>query len=294
MDQKPNSQATTGLLNLNNEKDKVNALDQLFEASAKYKNSAEFMSLLKFINKFPNLSPFNAFLVHMQDSVASVVLTPDQWLKHGRSVKPMSRPYIILFPFGPVRFVYNITDTERIDGKEDKLPSALIEPFQTTGKFSINILKLTIKNARKEGINYGEHSMQTGSAGYATTFNKTGFSIKVNSDYNDLIKYSTLVHELAHIYCGHLGKLKHSWWEKREGYSKDINEIEAESVSFLVCSRNGLKTSSIQYLSDYIDGEKELPGISVERILTVSNYIEKMGLTGFVSKNKTNNGPKVF
>jgi hypothetical protein len=269
------------------DKEKVKALDELFALSANYHKSSEFLALLKFVNKFPYLSPFNAFLVHMQDSGASVVLTHSKWKEYGRSVNPLARPFVILVPFGPVEFVYNITDTEPVDSPFDNTPEILINYFQTSGIFYNDIYKKTRNNAiKKEGIICSEQQMQMGGAGYATTNADNNYTVRINSNFGVNEKYSTLIHELAHIYCGHLGKLKESWWDARPGLSIAVKEIEAESVSFLVCQRFGLETTSKTYLSDYIKKNELLPNISMEKILTVSNYIESMGMSGFKTKNK--------
>lgn len=277
----------TGKVETKTDQGKVKALDELFELSAKYKKSAEFLELLNFINKFPNLSPFNAFLVHMQDSSATVVLNASKWKKYGRRVKPLSRPFIILVPFGPVEFDYDLKDTEPINGEKDNVPESLINPFLTKGSLSPKIYELTVINAEKEGIEYSEERMQMGGAGYATSFSNNRFTVKVNSLYQINEKFSTLVHELAHIYCGHVGTTKESWWESRAGIlTKDVCEIEAESVAYLVCMRNGLETTSPEYLSAYIKEDKPLPSISLETILTVTNHIEKMGIPGFKPKQR--------
>lgn len=271
---------------LANDQEKVKALDELFANSAKYKKSAEFLALLEFINKFPNLSPFNAFLIHMQNSAAEVVLNPSKWREYGRGVNPLAKPYIILIPFGPVEFVYNISDTYLIKPGVDNTPAELINPFTTVGDLNSKIYQYTKHNAGKEGIQCAEEPMQMGGAGYAVRRDGSVFWVKVNSNYNLNEKYSTLIHELAHIYCGHQGSIMERWWESRTGLSLEIKEIEAESISYLVCNRHGLKTTAMQYLSSYIKEGKPLPNISMDLILTVSNHIEKMGEKGFKPKKK--------
>jgi len=263
-----------------------NALDELFKNSKKYEKSKEFMDLLEFINKFPYLSPFNAFLVNTQDSSASIVLTESKWEKYGRKVKPSVRPYIIMIPFGPVSFVYNITDTYEIVEGSSSIPDSLINPFYTKGVLKRDVYDYTCRNSNKENIFCEEYEMKKNSAGYVTTRKGGDFNIYVNSLFDITAKYSTIVHELAHVYCGHLGNMINSWWSSRMGMSLDIKEIEAESVSYLVCRRLGLTTSSHEYLSNYIKEDKPLPNISIDRILTVANYIEKMGTKEFRSKNK--------
>lgn len=269
---------------IDNKEEKVKALDELFAQSARYQNSAEFLALLEFINRFPGLSPYNAFLVNMQDSAASIVLSPHRWKKYGRQVKPYARPFIILVPFGPVEFVYDISDTEPINGEEDNIPQELTNPYETKGYLDPSIFHTTCHNADKEGITCGDYKMQRASAGYVMTQAQDRFLININTEYEINEKYSTLVHELAHVYCGHLGRNKKSWWESRKNLSNESKEFEAESVSFLVCKRHGLTTTSHQYLSDYVTKNATLPAISIETILTVSNHIEKMGLKGFKVK----------
>jgi hypothetical protein len=62
-------------------------------------------------------------------------------------------------------------------------------------------------------------------------------------------RYATLVHELAHLYCGHLGTPDDGWWPDRQNLSLTVCEFEAESVSDLVygCWKNGTRaTGSIR------------------------------------------------
>lgn len=260
--------------------EKLAALDELFLKSSTYRNSEEYFSLLKFINRFPALSPFNAFLIHTQNSGVEVVLTASKWAKYGRKINHRARPLVILVPFGPINFVYDIADTNG-----DEVPPSVLHPFYTFGKFNEDIFHKTVKNCKKENISYIENNMHRSSAGYAN-FKNGNFSITINSSYSVNEKYSTLIHELAHIFCGHLGLNKTSWWESRTGLKVQSVEVEAESVSFLVCKRNRLKTTSEAYLSNYIKDHKEIPPISFDTILTVAGYIEKMGVTGFKSKQR--------
>ena len=58
------------------------------------------------------------------------------------------------------------------------------------------------------------------------------------------------------LYCGHLGSANPNWWPNRGGLSLAACEFEAESVSYLVCSRLGIETRSAQYLADYVQQER--------------------------------------
>lgn len=264
-------------------KNELKALDELFQSSAQYRTSKNYLELLEFINKFPSLSPFNAFLIHMQNRGVSLVLSARKWKHYKRVVKQNARPLVILVPFGPVEFVYDIADTYG-----DEIPPALNNPFFTLGNLDRKVLERTIDNLSKEGIGYEETSMHLSNAGVASSLDNGRFKITVNSNYNINEKYSTLVHEIGHILCGHLGSSSEYWWNDRSSLSHKQVEIEAESIAFLVCRRIGLEASSNKYLSAYIKNPsiENLPSVSLDTILTVTNYIEQMGKPGYSPKSK--------
>lgn len=261
--------------------EKLIALDELFEASVAYRSSENFLKLMQFIRRFPSLSPFNAFLIHMQNPGVELVMTAGKWKKLGRKVKPYARPMVILVPFGPVDFIYDIADTEG-----DEVPKLVLNPFHTDGRLQPGIYDRTIWNCASDLIKYEEQTMGVAMAGYATIREKDSFKVVVNKTYNLETKYSTLVHELAHVYAGHQGTFCENWWKPRLGLSKEVKEIEAESIAYLVCGRNGLKTSSEAYLSHYIQTKQEIPLISMEVVLTVSGYVESLGRPDFRPKKK--------
>ncbi|MBK9334975.1 MAG: hypothetical protein IPM96_21880 [Ignavibacteria bacterium] len=267
-----------------NYSEKIKELDKLFESSALYKDSESYLKLLKFISRTKRLSPFNAFMVHYQNPSARVVLTKAQWMKRNRIVKPEVRPMVILIPFGPIAFVYDILDTNK-NGITlfDDLPIELVEPFNTSGIFDESILNLTINNCKKENLEIEINDLNRECAGYVMSLNK-GFSITINRSLKTNDRYSTLIHELGHIFSGHIGVNEYSWWNDRPDLSSEIKEIEAESISYLVCKRAELDTKSEQYLSTYIKNNKVMPNIKLDTILTVSGYIEKMGTKKFIKK----------
>jgi len=91
------------------------------------------------------------------------------------------------------------------------------------------------------------------------------------------VRYATLVHELGHLYCGHLGTPNDRWWPNRRGLSLKSREFEAESVAYLVCRRAGIEPPSDEYLSGYLEQDGEVPMISLDRVLTAAGLIEQMG-----------------
>jgi hypothetical protein len=271
-------------------KEIVSALDELFANSNAFRRSADYFSMIQFVGRFTHYSAFNSFLLYVQNPKVTFVATPRKWKnKFGRSIKPEARPLIILAPMGPVLFVYDLADTE---GKP--IPESLLDPFATHGDLPRKVWNFTTQNARQDGIGIGldeDFSMLQAGVVFRLPepvyfrFSDTGerkvgpisFVIDINRDLPLNSRYASVVHELGHIYCGHLGAFNGAWWKDREGIDHPNKEIEAESVSYLVCKRRGLETKSEQYLA--LQGEKniELPAISLDTILKTVSYIEGMG-----------------
>jgi len=101
------------------------------------------------------------------------------------------------------------------------------------------------------------------------------YDLSINKNHTPPVQFSTLSHELAHLYLGHLGGNKKLKIPNRNTLSHNIKEIEAESVAFLVCQRSGVITESEKYLSQFTDG-KELPAIRVHQIMKATGQIEQL------------------
>ncbi len=87
-----------------------------------------------------------------------------------------------------------------------------------------------------------------------------------------------MVHELAHLYCGHLGTPDARWWPDRRGLTDTQREFEAESVTYLVCGRLGIDNPSAEYLAGYMEQHPAVPAISIECVMKAAGLIEQMGL----------------
>src|SRR5712664_4341218 len=103
------------------------------------------------------------------------------------------------------------------------------------------------------------------------------FELLLNSVLSAEARYGTLVHELAHLYCGHLGTPNGRWWPDRHDLSHDVREFEAESVSYLVCTRLGIDTASDEYLAGYVRRCPATPAISLDRVMKSVWLLEQTG-----------------
>jgi len=262
-------------------------LDELFDNVASYRTTASYHELMQFISRFQFYAPFNAMLVHVQKPGAKYVLPAHKWRqKFERTIRPGAQPLVILQPFGPVMFVFDVAETE---GK--RLPPDIENPFGVrSGKVGPELTR-TIENAVRDGIritNVAHGSQRGGSIGVTTTKGQTllfdkdktvelRYEMLLNSNHEPTVRYTTLVHELGHLYCGHQGTPNERWWPDRRGLSLEVREFEAESVTYLVCMRAGIEPPSDEYLSGYMKQDGEVPPISLDRVLTAAGLIEQMG-----------------
>jgi hypothetical protein len=261
------------------------ALDELFLSVKAYRSSQRYMELMRFICKLPKYSPYNCFLLHTQNPDVSYVATAGQWERRfGRRIKNSAHPLVILAPMSPVLFVFDVVDTEG-----DPLPKGLLDPFATKGKLREAVWDKTVLNLFRDRIRLLMENMHHTKAGWimkaqpGDTVSKdketlTAFyRMQINSTLDRGAQYATLAHELGHLYAGHLGTPNDKWWPDRCNLGLDEREFEAESICYLICERAGINNPSDAYLAGYMKSGREIPQISLDRVLKVVGLIESMG-----------------
>lgn len=280
-----------------NDRPTQSALDELFSVARSYRTSEAYHELLKFITHFRFYAPYNAMLIHVQMPGATFVAPPHRWLReYQRRIVVGARPLVILQPNGPVMFVFDVSHTEPLPGAP-ALPRKVERPFDVSGGSVGRQYELTVENARRDGIEVVERDAGSQSAGSIQEA-EPGTELKVqvrtrpkpdvawvprhyglvlNSKHSRETKYATLAHELAHLYCGHLGTPNAKWWPDRRGVSDVVAELEAESVSYLVCERLGIESPSAEYLAGHLKPNGETLDISLECVVRAGGLIEQMG-----------------
>lgn len=107
------------------------AIDALFHQARQSDGASEaFQRFLDIGMRFSNLSVFNSMLVAVQRPGAVAVAARAKWASIGRTVKPGLPPLLILWPFGPVAYLYEYSDTEglEMDGAQANLLFAEGQP----------------------------------------------------------------------------------------------------------------------------------------------------------------------
>lgn len=271
------------------------SIDRLFQDVKQYRKSSEFRKKLEFYTNFPYLGVYNAALVEQQRPGARFVLTAEKWRdEYNRKIKNNARPVIILLPFYPVEFLFDISDTLPIDKtskeEENSIIERIIHRHIASCQSDIDFyMEKLLENLPKFGIHYTtdyqvgsevraeirqdqsvEIQIKINRSHYVDYHNF--FTISVSPRLHPVERFTRIIHELGHLFCHHL----HSPWWKDRFFTKQEKEFEAETVSYLVTQRIGVSISSVEYLSCYVDKKGNIPPVSVNHIFEAVDLIEQL------------------
>lgn len=254
-------------------------LSQLLERSKLYHSSAEFKALLEFVARLRNFAPFNAMMLQIQKPGLRFAASETDWYQQfQRTVKEGARPLIVLWPFGPFSLVYDVADTEGPD-----LPEAVAAAFRASGNMTPKVLTDFLRRITKAGIHGAMIPYGDANAGHIQVLepspsNKVmgAYALRINSQHDPNVQFATLVHELGHLYLGHLGADPFLGIKGRRGLGHRQWELEAESLTFLVCARNGVASKSESYLADYVEKNAVAEQADVYSLMRAAGQIESL------------------
>ena len=254
------------------------ALDQLFSSSRLYTKSKDYQDLLSFVVRLRNFAPFNAMLLQIQKPGLSYAASALDWYnRFERTIKEGARPLLILWPFGPVALVYDVQDTEGKDLPEDvmffyahgQIDENKIALFRTLmHNMAIECLFVDLGDRKAGKIEIIKRA--SGKKKY------TVYRIQVNRNHALPTQFTTLAHELGHLFLGHLGQDKMLKVPNRDNMILAQEELEAESVAFLVGARNGVISKSEAYLSQFINENTSSEHVDVYQVMRAAGQIESL------------------
>jgi|GEM_PF-2048984 len=299
---------TYGINSKDQVREKLIDILKLMDKRSKEEKSKDFKEYLDFVGRLYEYSFFNTILIQLQckrhNITPSLIASRKRWQKYGRDIKENARPIGILVPkfryyfdfsenqeepkaipylhHFAVGYVYDYSDTT---GKP--LPKYLLNGFKVKGKFNEKWLKNITKFASENNIDIIEvkESFITGGSIAREVFlpsksmsaeekknyyKKDRYILRINQDLDVKSKFAVILHELAHLYLGHLGNDDEKKIKGRSYLDRNIKEGEAECVAYLVCKKLGLETKSAEYLTIY--NCSEFP--SLLRLITVSRDLE--------------------
>lgn len=283
---------------LTSEQEARESIDRLLSEGREYRRSTEYRRFLVFVGTFKQYAPFNAAMIRLQRPGARFVLTDTKWRsEYRRALKPDARPIVIMQPKGPYMVVFDVADTEPLLGATT-LPRMVTHPLETFSSLGPEaaeaLWRITTDNAVTQGIRvtlvddnpscagsirWGTNDQvvsRPGPRGRGVELFPVRFEVKVSRHFNAVDRYVTLVHELAHLYCGHIGADETDDWPDRRG-RKQRDEIEAESCAYIVMRRRDDTYAMGDYLLGYFDSEGELPDdVSLRQVIAVSSRILDM------------------
>lgn len=264
-------------------------LDQLLADSRLYKTTKDYRNLLDFVVRLRNFAPFNAMLLNMQKPGLTYAASAADWRdRFGRKPKEGARPLLILWPFGPVALVYDVMDTEGAP-----LPSD-VGAFPATGNMDEKRLAEFRRRVVGRHIEWHEVDAGDGKAGSIRVLKRptsaekfTQYRMHVNRNHDANVQFTTLAHELGHLFLGHLGPDKFLNIPERSSPTHVQRELEAESVAYLVCCRIGIRSKSEKYLADYVENNKAIESLDIYQVLRAAGQVETLlGLTAHTKYDK--------
>jgi len=262
------------------------AIDLLFTNSLKLQTTDDFKRFIEFIKRFNHYSRFNTMLIFIQNPDVTFFGSDSFWhKKFNRKVSSTAKPMIILAPMSPVILVYDLFDTKGDQSPEDFLKSGIGQNlFKTQGNIKKGIVQNAILSTLDMNINVILKPMSYFTSGYVeNAISKDAIEICIKNNLSNEERLSVLLHELAHLFLGHTGNINlvrksdnKSFPIKARELPTHIAELEAETVSYLICSKLGLVTSSADYLACYIQSPKDLQAFSFETVIKTADKIENL------------------
>lgn len=292
-------------------------VQQLMDQALTTPTLDSLQQFVDFANRFRKLAAYNLYMVYIQRPGAAAVATRDEWMGVGQTIMPDAVPIVILRTFGPIELVYELSDTAPPQVRDPRSHMLGAE-----GPFDVERMNRLVRNLKPKGKalridvvqgSYGAHLAGTAAAArplltdvqdLASGTLPTGqiahgnfettpypahdllYRIKLNRRMTAAEQFTTLAHELGHIFCGHLGAFLPSGradddhgWPDRSSLGQSAREIEAELVAWLIASRANLITGAPIYLRPYLERARDdgsIGSVSPHAIIRAAARIERL------------------
>lgn len=251
-------------------------LDQLLADSRLYRRSADYKGLLDFVARLRNFAPFNAMLLQLQKPGLSYAASERDWRERfERWPVEGARPLLILWPFGPVALVYDVADTEGKSLPEDA-STFVAHGVVDAAQMAIFAKRIERRNIEWYSVDAGDRragSIRVTSRA-ADAKDASRYRMCINRNHSTEVQFVTLAHELAHLFLGHLGPDKKLNVPHRPPCDHTQQELEAESVAFLVCARYGVRSKSETYLTNYVATNTTVEHLDLYQVMRAAGQVE--------------------
>ncbi|WP_009963815.1 ImmA/IrrE family metallo-endopeptidase [Verrucomicrobium spinosum] len=115
------------------------------------------------------------------------------------------------------------------------------------------------------------------------------YSMQANRNHTAPVQFITIAHELAHLFLGHLGSDRKLNIPERPRPDHAKEELEAESVAYLVCGRNGVESKPQAYLTHFVESNTPVDSLDLYQVMRAAGQIETLlGLASLTRYQKPN------
>src|SRR3989344_4307294 len=218
----------------------IERIQEFFDQIFALKSSDTMRQYLEFCARMPNHSTFNSTLVFIQKPSCFYYATKAQWEKRfNRKPKPSARPLLILFPFAPVEFVYDLEDIEGELLSEKDLTYWWLEE---SGGISRERMETLIRLCEELGIRFSiastDYLREKGHMTFGVAHSEESGNertIKLHPRYKDPAflqeAFGVLIHEVAHHLLGHCGEMRKTVQFRRKNVEGFEDVVIAKDVS---------------------------------------------------------------
>ena len=216
-----------------------------------------------------NLSIHGIVLVLLQRPDVIAVANATEWLSIGRELLPNAQP-IVVFDGPGIDVLYDMTDTQGQEWDQSDVNTIML------GEYCPALMSHLCRAAARKRIRVClERDPRAGCQGTVRRLegDSDRWLVCINPDLDDAERYGCLTHELGHVFCGHVGPDPEGAWVAREELEPAIREIEAETASWLVCHRGGVRDDTAAYVSAHLP-HADLAAVSLFAIFNAANRME--------------------
>jgi hypothetical protein len=103
---------------------------------------------------------------------------------------------------------------------------------------------------------------------------RSAYRMFINRNHALAVRFVTLVHELGHLFLGHFGPDKALSVPTRQPLTHAQQELEAESVAYIVAERNGVHSKSETYLANFVQHATKVDDLDVYQIMRAAGQVE--------------------
>lgn len=233
----------------------------------------DWTAMMHTISRFHSYSARNVMLIQAQRPDATRVAGYSTWKQVGRQVKKGAKGIGILAPCRTrttqhddeqlttsrvtfrMAYVFDESDTE---GEE--LTEVTAELL--AGEAPENIWSIVVEMIEARGFSLDRQDCTP--ANGITRWRDKSVSVRPQLEPAQAVK--TLLHELGHIICDHGSEPRPS---------RDIAEIEAESIAYIVCAAIGIESNdySFPYVAHWSGGDINLVRTTADRVVSRAHEI---------------------